>query len=67
MISEGLLSGLKNIAPNATATAQNNEIIIEIPKEDILNQIKNSMPENIRHLIQLEYTERGIVMKARLM
>jgi len=66
MMPAGILSNLKQLSPNMTVQTQNNEIEILIPKEDIINAIKNGMPDNIKNFITIEYTERGVVMKVRL-
>jgi len=67
MMPTGVLAGLKQFSPNMSVTNQQNEIEILIPKEDIVNAIKQGMPENTRQFIDIEYTDRGVVMKIRLL
>jgi len=67
MMPTGILAGLKQFSPNMSVTNQQNEIEILIPKEDIVNAIKQGMPENTRQFIDVEYTDKGVVMKIRLL
>lgn len=67
MMPTGILAGLKQFSPNMSVTNQQNEIEILIPREDIVNAIKQGMPENTRQFIDVEYTDRGVVMKIRLL
>jgi hypothetical protein len=45
---------------------RDNELEITIPKEDIINAVKQGIPENLRPFIDVSYTEKGIIMKIRL-
>ena len=67
MMPTGVLAGLKQFSPNMSVVNQQNEVEILIPKEDIVNAIKQGMPENTRQFIDIEYTDRGVVMKIRLL
>ena len=67
MMPTGILAGLKQFSPNMSVTNQQNEIEILIPKEDIVNAIKQGIPENTRQFIDVEYTDKGVVMKIRLL
>ena len=67
MDAGGILAGIKNLSPNSTVRSNQNEIEINIPKEDIVNYIKNATPDNIRPYINVEYTETGIKVRVRLM
>jgi hypothetical protein len=62
----GILSELKRLSPNMSILGQNNELEITIPKEDIINAVKQGIPENIRPYIDVLYTDKGIIMKIRL-
>ena len=62
----GIFSGLKALSPNARVIPAGNEIQILIPKEDIIQQITNSIPDNIRGSIKVEYKDNGIVISAKL-
>jgi len=63
----GILAGLKQLSPNMDVVTQQNEIEIVIPREDIINAVKQGMPENMRQFVSVEYTERGVVMKIKLL
>jgi len=67
MMPTGILAGLKQFSPNMSVTNQQNEIEILIPKEDIVNAIKQGMPENTKQFVDVEYTDKGVVMKIRLL
>jgi len=67
MMPTGILAGLKQFSPNMSVTNQQNEIEILIPKEDIVDAIKQGMPENTRQFVDVEYTDRGVVMKIKLL
>lgn len=66
MMDAGIFAGLKALSPNAKVMPSGNEIRILIPKEDILAQITNSIPDNIKPSIKVEYGADGIVITARL-
>jgi len=67
MMPAGILAGLKQLSPNMDVVTQQNEIEIVIPREDIINAVKQGMPENMRQFVSVEYTERGVVMKIKLL
>jgi len=67
MMPTGVLAGLKQFSPNMSVVNQQNEVEILIPKEDIVNAIKQGMPENTRQFVDIEYTEKGVVMKIKLL
>ena len=62
----GILSALKQISPNINISSRDNIIEIVIPKEDIISQLKNSIPEGIRDSVEVYVDNRGVVMKIRL-
>jgi hypothetical protein len=62
----GILSELKRMSPNMNILGRDNELEITIPKEDIINAVKQGIPENLRPFIDVSYTEKGIIMKIRL-
>ena len=62
----GILSALKQISPNINISSRDNTIEIVIPKEDIISQLKNSIPEGIRDSVEVYVDNRGVVMKIRL-
>jgi len=66
MMPTGILSELKRMSPNMSILGQNNELEITIPKEDIINAVKQGIPENLKPFIDVSYTEKGIIMKIRL-
>ncbi|MEM2877877.1 MAG: hypothetical protein QXY41_07400 [Thermoproteota archaeon] len=63
----GVFSGIKNLSPNAQIKADQNMIEIVIPKTDLINQLKASIPDNIKPFVEVEYTLDGIVLKVKLM
>jgi len=65
-LTGGIFAGLKQLSPNLSITTGTNEIDILIPKEDILEQLRKSIPDNIRNNITVEYTDKGVLMKVRL-
>jgi hypothetical protein len=62
----GILSELKRMSPNMNILGRDNELEITIPKEDIINAVRQGIPENLRSFIDVSYTEKGIIMKIRL-
>lgn len=66
MIEAGIFGGLKALSPNAKVETKANELSILIPKEDIIRQISNAIPENIRNSIKVEYGADGILIVAKL-
>jgi hypothetical protein len=66
MMPAGILSDLKKLAPNMSVSGQGNVLEVLIPKEDIINAVRHGIQENIRPYIDISYTEKGIVMKIRL-
>jgi hypothetical protein len=62
----GILSELKRMSPNMNILGRDNELEITIPKEDIINAVRQGIPENLRPFIDVSYTEKGIIMKIRL-
>ena len=66
MMPAGILSELKRLSPNMNILGQGNELEITIPKEDIINAVRQGIPENIRPYIDVSYTDKGIIMKIRL-
>jgi hypothetical protein len=62
----GILSELKRMSPNMNILGRDNELEITIPKEDIINAVKQGIPENLRPFIDVSFTEKGIIMKIRL-
>jgi len=63
----GILSALKQVSPNISVLSNNNVVEIVIPKEDIIAQLRNSIPENIRNSVEIHMDERGVIMKVRLL
>jgi len=66
MMPAGILSELKRMSPNMNILGRDNELEITIPKEDIINAVRQGIPENLRPFIDVSYTEKGIIMKIRL-
>jgi hypothetical protein len=62
----GILSELKRMSPNMNILGRDNELEITIPREDIINAVKQGIPENLRPFIDVSFTEKGIIMKIRL-
>jgi hypothetical protein len=62
----GILSELKRMSPNMNILGRDNELEITIPREDIINAVRQGIPENLRPFIDVSFTEKGIIMKIRL-
>jgi len=66
MQPEGLFAGIRQFSPNAMLNVAGNELEITIPFDDIINAIKSSFPENMRHLVNVTVVNNGVKIKARL-
>lgn len=67
MMNTGIFTGIKNLSPNANIKAEGNVLEILIPKIDLINQLKNSVPDNIKPFVDVEYTSEGLLMKVRML
>jgi len=66
MLSRMIAEGLKKTMPNVSVNVAGRDVEIIIPYQDIVNDVRNRLDPSIRHLINVTFDQRGLIIKVRI-